>query len=77
MFHLSISENSLDKAISFYEMLGGKVSHRDNSGYVNILLHGCQLTLHESKAVEPVTLHNSSQAAIGVEYIPLQWLFHL
>lgn len=55
MFHVSIAENSIKNAISFYELLGGRVSYESPLGYVNITIHDCQLTIHEKRTVEPLS----------------------
>jgi extradiol dioxygenase family protein len=45
-FHLSLGVHSLDESTDFFvRLLGGVVTHRDSSGYVNITLAGIQLTL--------------------------------
>lgn len=50
-FHLSLNVKSLDESTDFFTgILGGSVSYRDASGYVNIDLFGVQLTLNESEA---------------------------
>jgi extradiol dioxygenase family protein len=48
-FHLSIGVNSLEDSVNFFaDILKASVSHRDPSGYVNIDLFGCQITLKQS-----------------------------
>ena len=46
-FHLSLPVKSLEVSISFFEKIGGDVTHRDESGYVNVALFGCQITIRE------------------------------
>jgi extradiol dioxygenase family protein len=48
--HLSLGVKSLEESLTFYtQCLGATVAHRDISGYVNLELWGCQLTLKENK----------------------------
>lgn len=45
-FHLSIGVRDPDESARFFEdILGATVSHRDPSGYINILAFGHQITL--------------------------------
>jgi extradiol dioxygenase family protein len=51
-FHLSLGVRSIDESLDFFvRVLGGQVLHRDPSGYVNLDLFGCQLTLKQSSEV--------------------------
>jgi extradiol dioxygenase family protein len=53
-FHLSIGVTSIEKSEEFFvKLLGAKVTHKDPSGYVNIDLSGCQITLKENPKVVP------------------------
>lgn len=53
-FHLSIGVKSIEDAVSFYSgVLGGVVTHRDESGYVNIELFGSQITLKNNPKIKP------------------------
>ncbi len=53
-FHLSIGVKSIEDSINFFsELLGGKVMHRDASGYVNIELFGSQITLKDNPTINP------------------------
>lgn len=53
-FHLSIGVRSIEKSVDFFtDILGGSVLHRDPSGYVNIDLHGTQITLKQNEGVKP------------------------
>lgn len=55
-FHLSLNVRSLEESVEFFTaLLGGTVSHRDPSGYINIDLFGTQITLKESGEI-PVTV---------------------
>lgn len=48
-FHLSLPVHSLEESVGFFERaLEAVVSHRDASGYVNLDVPGCRLTLHEN-----------------------------
>lgn len=50
-FHLSLAVPDVDRSVAFFtEILGGTVTHRDPSGYVNVDLHGTQLTLAAGEA---------------------------
>ncbi|NRA66193.1 MAG: hypothetical protein HRU19_17025 [Pseudobacteriovorax sp.] len=52
-FHLSIAAKEIEKEAQFLcELLGGTVTHRDPSGYINIDLQGCQITLKTNSLVE-------------------------
>lgn len=45
-FHLSIGVRDLEQSATFFvNVLGAAVSHRDPSGYINILAFGHQITL--------------------------------
>lgn len=45
-FHLSLPVPHVERSVEFFtELLGGTVTHRDASGYVNVDLLGVQLTL--------------------------------
>jgi extradiol dioxygenase family protein len=53
-FHLSIGVNSMEESVDFFvRVLKGKVTHRDPSGYVNVDLYGCELTLKPSHDIKP------------------------
>lgn len=53
-FHLSLGVNDLEKSVSFYEvLLRAKVTHRDESGYVNIELFSSQITLKTNEKIRP------------------------
>ena len=57
-FHLSLGVGSLDESIAFFtHVLGAEVSHRDPSGYVNLDVHGCQLTLKACAETQPGLPH--------------------
>lgn len=47
-FHLSLPVRSLQDCVDFYvTALQGEVTRRDASGYVDVDVPGCRLTLHE------------------------------
>lgn len=53
-FHLSIGVKSIEDSVHFFsKVLGAKVTHRDQSGYVNLELFGCQITLKENPSINP------------------------
>lgn len=53
-FHLSIGVRSIEDSVIFFsQILGGKVTHRDDSGYVNIELFGSQITLKDNPSINP------------------------
>ncbi len=53
-FHLSIGVKSIEDSVEFFEsLLGGRVTHRDITGYVNLELFGSQITLKENKSIDP------------------------
>ena len=53
-FHLSLGVKSIDASIAFFvNVLGGVVTHRDPSGYVNIDWFGSQITLKPNPQVDP------------------------
>ena len=53
-FHLSIGVRSIDESVDFFtRVLRGSVAHRDPSGYVNVDLYGCELTLKPNKTINP------------------------
>lgn len=53
-FHLSLPVSSLEECVAFYvNALRGEVTHRDPSGYVNIDVPGCRLTLHDVRDMQP------------------------
>ena len=53
-FHISIGVNSIEQSVDFYSgLLNGRVAHRDPSGYVNIELYGCELTLKPTDSSLP------------------------
>lgn len=53
-FHLSLDVRSLAESIAFYtRILKATVVHRDPSGYANLDVCGCQLTLKENAAAKP------------------------
>lgn len=58
-FHLSLDVRSLPESVAFYErVLQATVVHRDSSGYVNLDVCGCQLTLKENaKAMPTESVH--------------------
>ena len=48
-FHLSIGVPSLDESVDFFvNVLGAVVQRRDPSGYVNLDVPGCRITLKQS-----------------------------
>jgi extradiol dioxygenase family protein len=52
-FHLSIGVKSIEESVHFFvDILKGSIAHRDPSGYVNINLYGCELTLKPSDDVD-------------------------
>jgi extradiol dioxygenase family protein len=53
-FHLSIGVKSLEDSATFFsEILGGKVTHRDPSGYINVEVFGSQITLKDNPLINP------------------------
>lgn len=53
-FHLSLDVRLLAESVAFYtRALAAVVVHRDPSGYVNLDVGGCQLTLKENAAAAP------------------------
>ena len=56
-FHLSLPVPHVDRSAEFFEVLGGTVTHRDASGYVNLDVAGVQLTLTPGEVVESAGLH--------------------
>ena len=51
-FHLSLFVPDVERSAQFFtSILGGTVTHRDASGYVNVDLIGTQLTLQPGQAV--------------------------
>ena len=53
-FHLSLDVRSLAESVAFYTQIPGAcVTHRDASGYVNLDILGCQLTLRENASATP------------------------
>lgn len=55
-FHLSIGVQSLTEADEFFvAVLGGTVTHRDPSGYINVEVFGSQFTLKNNPNIQ-VTL---------------------
>ena len=53
-FHLSIGVKSIEESVSFFsDLLGGIVTYRDDSGYVNINLFDCQITLKNNPSISP------------------------
>jgi len=54
-FHLSIAVRSIEESTEFFvRALGASVLHRDPTGYVNVDVHGTELTLKESSDAVPV-----------------------
>lgn len=50
-FHLSLPVRSIEESVAFFEhALLATVSHRDPSGYVDLAVPGCSLTLHQNPA---------------------------
>lgn len=53
-FHLSIGVKSIEDSVQFFEdVLGAKVTHRAESGYVNIELFESQITLKSNPTINP------------------------
>ena len=57
-FHLSLPVPDVDRSAEFFTtVLGGTVTHRDASGYVNVELSGVQLTLTRGATAPSDQLH--------------------
>lgn len=57
-FHLSLGVKDLQKSVNFFEtILGASVSHRDPSGYVNVLVYDHQITLRSHHGINPDLPH--------------------
>jgi extradiol dioxygenase family protein len=53
-FHLSIGVRSIEQSADFFtRVLRGTITHRDPSGYVNVDLFGCELTLKRNETITP------------------------
>lgn len=53
-FHLSLGSKSIDDSIYFFTVvLPGKVTHRDESGYVNLEVFEAQITLKSNSTINP------------------------
>ncbi len=53
-FHVSIGVASIEKSLNFFVgILKGTVLHKDPSGYVNIDLYGCKVTLKQNDGINP------------------------
>ena len=51
-FHLSLGVDSLKDSVYFFnKVLNGEIEHEDVSGYINVNVRGCQLTLREVKNI--------------------------
>jgi extradiol dioxygenase family protein len=51
-FHLSIGVRSMEESVDFFtRVLRGAIAHRDPSGYVNVDLYGCELTLKPNESI--------------------------
>lgn len=75
-FHLSIPVPRLDESVAFFTLLGGAVTYRE-AAYVNLDLHGTQLTLSAGDAGQggPSAFHfglNLSPADFGATAARLQ-----
>ena len=57
VFHLSLPVPDVDRSVEFFTSLGGTVTHRDPSGYVNLDLAGVQLTLQPGVPVSNDVFH--------------------
>lgn len=57
VFHLSLPVPDVERSVEFFASLGGAVTHRDPSGYVNLELAGVQLTLSRGEPVLGDALH--------------------
>lgn len=57
-FHLSIAVRSVAESTDFFvQTLQASVQHRDPTGYVNVDVHGTELTLKESPHAAPEREH--------------------
>jgi len=64
-FHLSLPVRDVEVAVNFFTgLLGGKVAHRDPTGYVNVDWFGTQLTLSQG---EPPHLHDDLHFGVNVD----------
>ena len=55
--HLSLAVPDIERSVEFFQLLGGAVTHRDPSGYVNLAVRGVQLTLASGNAATDAELH--------------------
>ena len=51
-FHLSTGTREIEEELKFFQSLGALITHRDESGYINIELFGSQITLKSEPNIE-------------------------
>jgi len=68
-FHLSIGAREIEEELKFFQSLGALITHRDESGYINIELFGSQITLKSEPNIE-LNLKTGKEPQRG-------WLTHL